>query len=93
MSAPAIAQMLSTMLYGKRFFPYYVWNTLGGLDADGKSVGDSPSHTLLGKGCVFSYDPVGNFEKRLWNCAGSAGHLIQPFLDNQVLTYIIVCVY
>jgi 20S proteasome subunit beta 6 len=36
MSAPATAQMLSTMLYGKRFFPYYVWNTLGGLDENGK---------------------------------------------------------
>ncbi|KAI8909025.1 nucleophile aminohydrolase [Gorgonomyces haynaldii] len=74
MIAPAIAQMLSTMLYHKRFFPYYVWNTLGGLDENGK-------------GCVFSYDPVGNFEKRKWSCAGSAGHLIQPFLDNQVGKY------
>ncbi|KAJ3105255.1 Proteasome subunit beta type-1 [Phlyctochytrium planicorne] len=71
MSAPALAQMLSTMLYGKRFFPYYVWNVLGGLDENGK-------------GCVFSYDPVGNFEKQHWACSGSAGHLIQPFLDNQV---------
>lgn len=35
MSAPALAQMLSTMLYGKRFFPYFVWNTLGGLDENG----------------------------------------------------------
>ncbi|KAJ3302954.1 Proteasome subunit beta type-1 [Kappamyces sp. JEL0829] len=71
MSAPAVAQMLSTMLYGKRFFPYFVWNTLGGLDENGN-------------GCVFSYDPVGNYEKRLYQCAGSAGHLIQPFLDNQI---------
>ncbi|KAI8901975.1 nucleophile aminohydrolase [Globomyces pollinis-pini] len=71
MSAPATAQMLSTMLYQKRFFPYYVWNTLGGLDENGN-------------GCVFSYDPVGNFEKSKYNCAGSAGHLIQPFLDNQI---------
>ncbi|KAJ3278188.1 Proteasome subunit beta type-1, partial [Blyttiomyces sp. JEL0837] len=71
MSATALAQMLSTILYSKRFFPYYVWNTLGGLDENGK-------------GCVFSYDPVGNFEKQHWSCAGSAGHLIQPFLDSQV---------
>jgi 20S proteasome subunit beta 6 len=35
MSTPALAQMLSTVLYGKRFFPYFVWNTLGGLDQDG----------------------------------------------------------
>ncbi|KAJ3404368.1 Proteasome subunit beta type-1 [Chytridiales sp. JEL 0842] len=71
MSAPALAQMLSTILYSKRFFPYFVWNTLGGLDENGK-------------GWVFSYDPVGNFEKKHWSCSGSAGHLIQPFLDSQV---------
>ncbi|KAI9340021.1 nucleophile aminohydrolase [Zopfochytrium polystomum] len=71
MSAGATAQMLSTMLYGKRFFPYYVWSTLGGLDEDGK-------------GAVYSYDPVGNYEKQFWNCSGSAGHLMQPFLDSQV---------
>ncbi|KAJ3235101.1 Proteasome subunit beta type-1 [Chytriomyces hyalinus] len=71
MSAQALAQMLSTILYSKRFFPYYVWNTLGGLDENGK-------------GCVFSYDPVGNFEKLHWSASGSAGHLLQPFLDNQI---------
>ncbi len=38
----------------------------------------------LGKGAVFSYDPVGNFEREAWRSAGSASHLIQPFLDNQV---------
>lgn len=74
---PAIAQMLSAMLYGKRFFPYYVWNTLGGIDSDGYLVN-------TGHGCVFSYDPVGNFERSYWNCTGSAGHLLQPFLDSQV---------
>lgn len=72
MSSPALAQMLSVILYGKRFFPYYVWNTLGGLDENGM-------------GAVFSYDPVGNYEKHLYNCSGSAGHLIQPFLDSQVV--------
>ncbi|KAI8919698.1 nucleophile aminohydrolase [Entophlyctis helioformis] len=71
MSAGALAQLLSTILYYKRFFPYYVWNTIGGLDENGK-------------GCVFSYDPVGNYEKHHWNCSGSAGHLIQPFLDQQL---------
>ncbi|KAJ1566470.1 Proteasome subunit beta type-1 [Cladochytrium tenue] len=39
---------------------------------------------VAGKGCVFSYDPVGNYEKRMWQCAGSAGSLIQPFLDSQI---------
>lgn len=66
-----LANMLSIILYHRRFFPYYVWNTLGGIDEDGK-------------GAVYSYDPVGNYEKHQWNCSGSAGHLIQPFLDSQI---------
>ena len=80
MSAPALAQMLSVILYGKRFFPYYVWNTLGGLDEHGA-------------GAVFSYDPVGNYEKHLYNCSGSAGHLIQPFLDSRVSLLENICFF
>jgi len=71
LSAPGIAQMLSIMLYHKRFFPYYVHNTLAGLDEQGR-------------GAVYSYDPVGNYERRPYQAAGSGTELIQPFLDNQV---------
>ena len=34
-SCPSIAQMLSTMLYSRRFFPFYTYNILAGLDSEG----------------------------------------------------------
>lgn len=71
MTTPAIAQMLSTMMYYKRFFPYYVSNVLAGLDSEGK-------------GCVYSYDPIGHCERSTYRAGGSAGALLQPLLDNQL---------
>lgn len=71
MSLSAIARMISTMLYGKRFFPYYVYNILGGVDEEGK-------------GAVYSFDPVGSYERETCRAAGAAQSLLQPFLDNQV---------
>ncbi|KAJ2938132.1 hypothetical protein O0L34_g3706 [Tuta absoluta] len=71
MTTPAVAQMLSTMLYYKRFFPYYVSNVLAGLDDEGK-------------GCVYSYDPIGHCERSKFRAGGSAGAQLQPLLDNQI---------
>lgn len=37
MPLKAIARLIQTMLYGRRFFPYYVYNILGGIEEDGQS--------------------------------------------------------
>ncbi|KAI9823231.1 MAG: Proteasome subunit beta type-6 [Phylliscum demangeonii] len=70
-SVKACAQRLSTILYNKRFFPYYVQAILAGLDEDGA-------------GALYSYDPVGSYEREQCRAAGAAASLIMPFLDNQV---------
>lgn len=71
MSLAACAQRLSHLLYNKRFFPYYVNAILGGLDEEGK-------------GALYSYDPVGSYEREQCRAGGAASSLITPFLDNQV---------
>jgi 20S proteasome subunit beta 6 len=38
----------------------------------------------VGKGCVYSYDPVGHCDRPAFTAKGSAGALLQPLLDNQI---------
>ncbi|KAG8444346.1 hypothetical protein GDO86_009508 [Hymenochirus boettgeri] len=71
MTSGAIAAMLSTILYSRRFFPYYVYNIIGGLDEEGK-------------GAVYSFDPVGFISERCLQAGGSASAMLQPLLDNQI---------
>lgn len=65
------ARFIQHLLYGKRFFPYYVHTIIAGLDEEGK-------------GAVYSFDPVGSYEREQCRAGGAAASLIMPFLDNQV---------
>ncbi|CAL9734534.1 proteasome subunit beta type-6 [Monosporozyma servazzii] len=71
MNIKSMARNVQHLLYGKRFFPYYVHTILAGLDSDGH-------------GAVFSFDPVGSYEREQCRAGGAAASLIMPFLDNQV---------
>ena len=70
MSTRAVANLLSTTLYSKRFYPYYAQCVLAGIDSDGSGI-------------CFEYDAVGSYEALRYGANGSAKELMQPFLDSQ----------
>ena len=53
------ANLLSRTLYSRRFFPYYTFNLLAGLDENDNGV-------------VFGYDAIGSYDKMQYGVQGSA---------------------
>mmetsp|Transcript_7740 Transcript_7740/g.11404 ORF Transcript_7740/g.11404 Transcript_7740/m.11404 type:complete len:215 (+) Transcript_7740:1039-1683(+) len=69
-SVRALAKMLSVTLYSKRFFPFYTFNLLAGIDEDGSGI-------------CFGYDAIGSFDELKYAVQGTGQQLLMPVLDNQ----------
>lgn len=87
-----LSYLLSSQLYSKRFFPYYTFCMVAGLDSEGMRCRFLFRSNLLyicaynriytlGSGSVHRYDAVGSMERVAAVCTGKAEHLIQPLLD------------
>lgn len=68
-SVESISQLLSTLLYGRRFFPYYAFNILAGVNDQGEFK-------------LYGYDAVGSFDSLDYVSNGSGKELILPILDS-----------
>ncbi len=65
---------MSKTLYAKRFFPYYTFNLLAGLDRNGKGI-------------LYGYDAIGSYDNAVGLAQGSGAHMILPLLDAELIGY------
>ncbi|KTW27474.1 proteasome core particle subunit beta 6 [Pneumocystis jirovecii RU7] len=65
------ARLIQTILYSRRFFPYYTYVMVVGMDEEGK-------------GAIYTFDPVGSYERVSYQATGSSASLALPLLDSQV---------
>lgn len=70
-SIHVIARLLCIILYGRRFFPYYTFNLLVGIDENNEGV-------------MYGYDAIGSHERLTHGCVGSGSSLVAPILDNRI---------
>ena len=70
-SISAIAQLLMNTLYGRRFFPFYTFNLLCGINDEGE-------------GAIYSYDAIGSYDRVNCQAMGSGSQMVLPVLDNQI---------
>lgn len=68
-STNSIAKMVSNQSYSRRFFPYYSFNIVAGLDEEGKGV-------------CYGYDAIGSYDAVTYGIQGSGNQLGVPILDN-----------
>ncbi|XP_023168930.1 proteasome subunit beta type-1-like [Drosophila hydei] len=68
MATDSLAQMISIVMYNRRFFPYFTSSILAGLDRKGKGI-------------VYYFDPVGHYERCRYRALGTSYALLQPCLD------------
>ena len=73
-SSNTIASLLSRILYRKRNFPYYTFNTVIGFNKEGNAE-------------LWSYDAIGSFDKSNYGAQGSNNDMILPLLDSQFKGY------
>ena len=68
------AYFLSSILYSRRFFPYYTFNIITGKNFNGTTKS-------------FSFDAIGSFESCSATSSGTGQHFVQPILDGQLYSF------
>lgn len=67
-STNAIAKLVFTVLYQRRFFPYYAFSVIVGFDENQYGV-------------CYHYDVIGSTEPKRYGTSGSASSFVEPLLD------------
>jgi 20S proteasome subunit beta 6 len=84
-SPHALAHVLANTLYSRRFFPYYAFCVLCGVEENGAYDTCTNMHKLhmyaAGAGFVYTYDALGSTERVRCVASGAGQSFIQPLLD------------